>query len=167
LSSYGVSKLMNEELMKMYVRSFGLKGGAYRIFSTYGPGLKRQIVYDLIKKLQSDPSRIEVLGDGCDSRDMTYVSDQARAIHMLDREVSPSGDVFNTGSGNCYTVREILDAIVMEMGLSPEVAFTNESRSYDGKAWRADVSKLRALGWAPEVCLERGIAYTVEAVGAR
>ena len=47
--------------------------GIYRIFSTYGPGLKRQIIFDVIKKIINNKTSIEIIGSGQERRDITFV----------------------------------------------------------------------------------------------
>src|SRR5262249_53755076 len=95
LSLYGISKLFAEQQIQNHAAQFGLRCGIYRLFSTYGPGLKRQLVFDTIAKLKENPAEISLYGSGSEGRDLSYVDDQARAIASLSEKVSPAGDIFN------------------------------------------------------------------------
>lgn len=160
LSSYGVSKLMCEEFLKMYNRVYGLNCGAYRIFSTYGPKLKRQLVYDLMVKMSNNALDIEILGSGSEARDMTFVYDQANAIFIISEKVIPNGDIFNVGSGKLYSVNDILNTLLEINNIKPKIHYTNKTRSYDGKSWVADISKIKSLGWEEQYSLREGLSLT-------
>lgn len=161
LSFYGATKFANEEFLKVYARAFGMRTGILRIFSTYGPGLRRQLVYDLISKIRRNPTEITIFGDGSESRDLSFVSDQARAIAMLATSVIPNGDIFNIGSGQLYSVKEVLERLSELCGANPKVHF-QPRRGFDGSSWCADIKKIKSLGFSPEFSLTQGLAITLK-----
>lgn len=164
LSSYGVAKLAGEEYLKMYNRVFGLKTGAYRIFSTYGPGLKRQVVYDLVKKCIVDNNKVNVIGCGKEARDLSYVVDQAKAIDFLAETVNPQGNVFNIGSGEVQSVDQIIQEVSGYLSINPKIVYSSERRKYDGNVWRADTTALRSLGFEYKVSFENGLKSIIKEV---
>lgn len=163
LSFYGVAKQNLEEYAKYYARVHKLKVGIFRIFSTYGPKLKRQLVFDIVKKMQQNPDEIVIYGDGSEARDMSYVTDQAEAICMLIEKVNPAGDIFNVGSGQLYTVKEVIATIAAIMSIDPNIKFTPK-RAFDGAIWRADTSKLEALGFQQKYNIKEGLAETLRGI---
>lgn len=163
LSYYAVSKLMAEEHAKMYSRIHGLHTGAFRIFSTYGGGLKRQLVYDVYKKIKGNPAEIFLHGTGNEARDLSYVQDQISAILVIVENTIPNGEVWNIGSGELHTVNEIVTQICSILHTDTRVSYQYPMRAYDGICWRADIEKLRALNFEQQFTLETGLRETINA----
>jgi nucleoside-diphosphate-sugar epimerase len=161
LSLYGLSKQLGENHCRLYHSVHGLHTGIYRLFSAYGPGLRRQLVFDVVERLRKQPAKLELLGTGCEGRDLSYVWDHANAIRVLSSAITPRGEIFNIGSGKAYTVREVVDRICAICGATPEVVFNGKRRDFDAEWWCADVTKLQALGIAPAYTLDRGLRETV------
>lgn len=166
LSYYAVSKLMAEEHLKLYNRIYGLKTGAFRIFSTYGGGLKRQLIYDVYRKIKSNPSEIFLCGSGNEARDVSYVEDQISAILAITDKFDPNGEVWNIGSGVLHTVSEIVSQVCQLLKVNPLIKYEYPMRSYDGVCWRADVRKLEVVGFQQKFSLAMGLKETIAAYEA-
>ncbi len=162
ISNYGASKLAAEKYLFAFVKQYGIKAITLRIFSTYGPGLKRQIVYDLIEKLEKNPHELEILGDGTQSRDMTYISDQIQNIIKIVNNTNFAGEVYNLGSGIKYTTKQIAQAITTAMNLESQLKFTQPERIYDAPIWVANIEKIKKFGCNHSVTLEEGVKRTVD-----
>lgn len=163
LSYYAVSKLMAEEHLKMYNRIHGLHTGVFRIFSTYGGGLKRQLIYDVYKKIKNNPSEICLYGTGNEARDISYVQDQVNAILTIVENSVPSGEVWNIGSGELHTVNEIITKMCEIMHVDTRIKYQYAMRTYDGVSWQADIGKLRALKFEQQYTLAEGLRQTISA----
>lgn len=161
LSYYAVSKLMAEEHLKMFSRIYGLHIGIFRIFSTFGGGLKRQLVYDVWNKIKNNPKEILLHGTGNEGRDLSYVEDQISAITCIADNVVPSGDVWNIGSGKLYKVSEVVSHICKIMGVDTKIKYHYPVRLYDGLQWKADVSKLELLNYKQDYSLAEGLYETI------
>lgn len=162
LSCYAVSKLMGEEHLKLFHRLYGINGGALRIFSTYGERLKRQLIFDIYRKIKENPNEITLHGTGQEARDLSYVSDQASAILAITQAQSNSGfSVWNVASGDLFSVSDVAEAIINIMGSGTKVNYELPVRSYDGKSWRADISKLKASGFKQQYSLQEGLRKTI------
>jgi UDP-glucose 4-epimerase len=161
LSPYGVSKLAAERYVDVYARLFGLRTASLRFFPIYGPRLRKQIVFDIIGKLQCNRHELEVLGDGTQVRDLNYASDAVSAILMILAHAPMHGEVYNAASGHSYTTSEIVRSICDAMGLHPRLHYTDALRPGDSERWSAAFGPLAALGYAPEVSLPEGIRRTV------
>ena len=162
ISPYGVSKLASERYMAVYSRCYGLRGASVRFFSLYGPRQQKQVVFDFIKKLHQDPTRLMMLGDGSQIRDLLFVKDAVEALLRVTYRGKLEGEVYNVASGQTYTTRDLARAIESILGIQPAHEFSGSVRLGDPDRWEADISHLESLGWQPEISLESGLTRTVE-----
>lgn len=162
ISPYGSSKAGSELTGSMFCRVYGMPIVTARIFNTYGPRMARFVILDFLRKLQRDPSTLEILGDGNQVRDFTYVSDAVRGLMWLVRHGVP-GEAYNLSSGNSLSITELAHAITSALGLAGRTRLTYTGSSWPGDAQRWEVSnaKLRGLGFAPEVSLADGLLHTL------
>ena len=142
LSFYAVTKLICEILGKFYSNNHNLNIGILRIFSTFGPGLKRQVIYDTIKKIKTMNS-FNVIGSGNEKRDFGFIDDQIKSIILLAKKVrKPKGEAFNIASGRAYSVKNMLSKLIKINGKKINYEFTNKRRSFDTKNFISDKSKI-------------------------
>ena len=64
LSPYGWHKWMAEQICREYHTVYHIAAAAVRPFSVYGPGLRKQLFWDIFQKLKADPATIEMWGTG-------------------------------------------------------------------------------------------------------
>src|SRR5665647_3889753 len=74
-SFYGASKAAGELYCSAFNGIFGLPTISLRLYNVYGPGNAKGVMYDLIKKLQTDGSHLEILGSGLQKKDYVYIDD--------------------------------------------------------------------------------------------
>jgi UDP-glucose 4-epimerase len=163
ISPYGYHKRMAEQLGQMYHALFGLRTCAVRIFSAYGRGLRRQVVYDAIRLLQnSRPDHPAVFrGTGSEARDFIHVEDIARGVQAVINGGEWTGEAYNLASGVSTTIADLTTLVRSMLGSSATAAFDNmPSRGYP-LVWQADITRIRQLGFAPAWTLDRGIAEMV------
>lgn len=162
LSPYGESKLVAERYVALFAGSFGVPALSVRPFSIFGPGQNKQVVYDLSLRLLEGEEPLRILGDPSVSRDFIHVDDVARgAIHAA-RFGPARGEVYNLGSGRETSLGELAGHLTSLVGASGEVEFSGYVRQGDPLRWRADVSKMRRLGFEPAHDLRQGLRDTVE-----
>ena len=112
ISYYAITKYLCENISNFYSNNFKVNIGILRIFSTFGPGLKRQVIFDTIKKIKTKNNFI-MLGSGQEKRDFGYVEDQIRSIILLSKKIKrPRGDIYNIASGKAYSVKDIVNKLV-------------------------------------------------------
>lgn len=161
ISPYGYSKLCAEHIARMFLDVFGIPTVIARIFNSYGPRVPRYIVYDFLKKLERDPTRLEILGDGKQQRDFTYVTDTVAGLVLLGEKGAP-GEAYNVSSGQNHSVTELATMLVDILGLSNvEFHYTGSSWAGDAQYWKVDVRKLKSLGMDEGVPLDEGLRRTV------
>lgn len=157
LSPYGFHKRQCELLCEEFARIYALPAASVRIFSAYGPGLRRQVVWDICERVLSTGA-LTLRGTGGESRDFIHAADVARALALLAKRAPGEGEVYNLASGSEVTIAELAAQITRALGRA-EVApvFDGAARAGDPRNWRADVARLAALGFAPAISLEQGI----------
>ena len=156
LSPYGFHKLQCEQLCLEFTKVYDLPTASLRIFSAYGPGLRRQVVWDICYKAIVK-NAVVLQGTGQESRDFIHALDIAKALMVVATSAPMQGEVYNLASGREVRIAE-LGAIVLD------ALEYNSMPEFDGIVpagtplnWQADVSKLKALGFAASVPLERGV----------
>lgn len=161
-SPYGSHKAIMESLFWSYGENFGLQVAVVRLFSVYGAGLKKQLIWDMCCKLIADRAvSIELGGTGAEVRDWLYVSDAAKLLWFVREKCSPRGRAINGGTGIATRVSEIANMICRAWGASPVIEFSGMARDGDPPNLVADIAKARELGFQPAVKLEDGIFETV------
>jgi len=159
ISPYGVSKLAAERYVTAYCKLYGLKGLSLRMFSPFGPGLRKQIVFDLSRRIMAG-NALEVFGDGSQTRDFIYIDDLVSAILTITRAAPHDGGIYNIGRGIATPTSEIAETLVALINPEVTVRYNQAQAAGNPDKWRADIGKLLALGWTPSVSLQDGLAET-------
>ncbi|MDE6498663.1 MAG: NAD-dependent epimerase/dehydratase family protein [Muribaculaceae bacterium] len=160
VSPYGIHKEMAEMICEEFHRFWGLKTAAVRIFSAYGPGLRKQLLWDLSQKIKNN-DRVELFGTGNETRDFIYIDDLVRLIDCVIEQSSFQGDIINAANGQQIKVAEIAQLMKMALGSDKEITFKGQNRKGDPLYWEADVSRARAIGYRQATSIEQGINYYV------
>jgi UDP-glucose 4-epimerase len=162
MSPYGQHKLMMEQLCRSYAITFGLRSTVARLFSVYGPHLRKQLLWDLCSRLHWGEHTLVLGGTGAEVRDWINVRDAARLFAKI-AEVPQQEiyQVFNGGSGLGTTVAEVADMLVKNWGGEVAVRFSGIVRPGDPFSLLADVAMLRRLPFEWQLPLERGLAEYV------
>ena len=164
LSPYGFHKLMMEQLCRSYASCYGLPCLVLRLFSVYGPGLRKQLLWDLCRRLQDAPPSIKLSGTGDELRDWTHVSDVLRAIEVTADLASPEVPTLNVGSGCATSVREVAQTVIdvfAATGQRSKLHFNGKVRAGDPFSLVADASRLQAIGFECSIAPHQGIAEYV------
>jgi dTDP-L-rhamnose 4-epimerase len=162
-SVYALSKYDQERLCLMLGRAYNIPTVALRFFNAYGPRQALSNPYTGVlaifaaRFLNNNPPAI--FEDGLQQRDFVSVYDIARACRLALEAPDAPGEVFNVGSGQPRTVREIaakLARVVGKENIQPEIL--GKYRVGDIRHCYADISKAqRVLGFTPQVRLEDGL----------
>lgn len=157
VSPYGYHKRIAEELCREFHEIYGLATCSVRIFSSYGPGLKKQLFWDIYRKSQGS-SEIRLFGTGQESRDFIYISDVVRALALLVEAPSYfDGRSLNLATGREHCVKDVAEILLGHLGWTGNLTFSGEHRKGDPVHWRADTSRFDALGFSPMVAIEEGL----------
>lgn len=161
-SPYAAAKVAGEAYCASYHRSFGLSINIARMFSVYGVGMNRFAIHDLIQKIQNNKKEIELLGDGNQIRDYLYIDDVVRGLVIIAANGVP-GEDYNLASGIAVKLIDLAYNIAALMNL-PDIKVVPTGKSFPGDVpkWFADISKIREIGFEPEVSLEDGLKKTID-----
>ncbi len=151
ISNYGIFKLFCEMIIEHYSELYGIDYAILRFANVTGGRSEHGIVHDFTLKLKKNPKRLEILGDGRQSKSYIYYSDAVSALVHASK--LKKNECFNVGSSDTVSVKEIADIISHEAGLDPEYMYINKM---NGRGWAGDVRKMllsikraRKLGWKP------------------
>lgn len=161
-SPYGYHKQMMEQLCRSYASTFGIKVVISRLFSVYGEFLQKQLLWDLCQKLGSCTSSIELGGTGHELRDWVHVSDVIRGLVLMMDMASDQVPVFNLGTGEATSVRDVVEIVTAAWPNSVNVSFSGLSRMGDPFSLVANVDRLVDLGFEWRVPVAIGIKNYVD-----
>ena len=163
-SMYGATKLSAESMISAFSKLFDIQAWIIRPANIIGPNLTHGVVYDLIKKLNQDPTCLEILGDGKQSKSYLYISDVIDAIYLILKKAKKFINIFNVSTDTYISVDQIAKIIIREMGLK------NVKIHYSGGriGWKGDIpivriknTKLKKIGWKPKYSSSQAVINTV------
>lgn len=160
ISPYGYHKCLGEKILKEFFEVYKIRGCSVRIFSAFGPGLRRQIFWDICRKIFFEPV-ITLKGTGNETRDFIYAEDVARGIVLLAEKADFNGEVYNLAGGEGIKINDLSSKILDQLMKKPKIDFSGTSDPGDPLYLRADMSRLARLGFAPEISIEEGIRRTI------
>ncbi len=167
-SPYGSHKAMMEALCRVYAEDFGLHVAIVRLFSVYGAGLEKQLIWDVCCKLTRGGNSPVVLGGtGQELRDWLHVSDAAALLWLVRVQCDRSCPVVNGGTGMATTIREVARMVCEAWGEGANAEFSGVARVGDPPCLIADCTNTTRLGFTPEVELAKGIHEAVSWFRAR
>jgi UDP-glucose 4-epimerase len=162
LSPYGWHKWLTEQVCQEFVHLFNTPIAVARIFSAYGPGLRRQVLWDLCEKFTAD-GEVVLHGTGEESRDFVHINDIASGLLIIAERGEMKGNVYNLALGEEIPIRRLAESIRLALGQAERpFRFSGILPVGTPSQWRADITALRALGFAPQVSFEAGVATYVD-----
>jgi len=161
VSTYGFNKKMAENICEHFYNQFKISSYSLRIFSAYGPGLKRQLFWDLYEK-SLKTNQIELYGDSTDYRDFIYIDDICQFIKIIiDKNIS-GYHVFNLSSGMLTTIESAVKSFCNILDKNLKYSFSGNSLQGYPKGVFGDISKAKKIGFVPKYTLEQGLKKTIE-----
>ncbi len=156
ISPYGYHKLLCEQMVQEYSCLYGLRFITARLFSAYGEGLRRQILYDLCCKFKSMDA-VEVYGTGAETRDFIHAADVAASLMLLHEE--DAAGVFNVASGEQTTVSSVVEELRQGLQSSQPLFYSGTNKPGNPLHWQADTTRLKTTGFKISVPLREGIEH--------
>ena len=156
---YALTKYLGEQYVEHWHQTYNIPTVSMRLFNVYGPRSKKSGSYGavmgvfLAQLLAGQP--LTVVGDGTQTRDFVYVSDVTDAFVMA-ANADVSGEVFNVGSGNTYSVNRLVELLGGKSVNIPK-------RPGEPDCTWADISKIKKmLKWKPKVNLDTGVKILLQ-----
>lgn len=156
VSPYGYHKLMAEMLVKEYVSLFGINASILRLFSVYGPGLKKQLFWDWHQKALSG-KEVEMWGTGNETRDFIEIEDLLQGIYCVLNNAAFDGEVYNVASGISSKIKDAATYFANHHTPKFNFKFNQVVRSGDPLYWQANIDKIKSIGFTPATKIADGI----------
>ncbi len=165
--AYALAKIAGIKLCQAYAREYGKNFISAMPTNLYGPGdnfdlQSSHVLPALLRKVheaaRAGAPAVTVWGSGTPRREFLHVDDLAKACrHLLEHYDSP--EIVNIGCGEDVTIRELAELICEVVGFRGKLVF--DTSKPDGTPRKLlDISRIRCLGWEPQVPLREGIAQT-------
>jgi nucleoside-diphosphate-sugar epimerase len=163
-SLYAVTKLAATQLLEEYGRSDRLRSRVLRLYSVYGPLEEpRRLVPEIVRRVQR--GELPEFADPSTTRDFVFIDDVVDAFAAAARSAhdpnEPVFRVYNVGSGQPATMRDIAHTVADEFQIDAEPVFSAVARTWDLPDWFSNPSRIAAeLGWRAQVSFRDGLRLT-------
>lgn len=147
-------------------------GVVLRLGTIIGPGNNKGFIKDFVRKLKQDPTKLEVLGDGLQTKSYLHVNDFVEAViaAVNHGNYRRGFHTFNVSHDYWASIRELAPVVVDEMlrlghKCAPDIKFGDSQAGFFGDIPRIELEnwKLkRETGWQPEISIENAVRENVE-----
>ena len=163
VSCYGMSKVVGEEYCSMYRDQYGLDVTIVRFANVYGLRC-HGVIHDFLDKIAKDPTRLEIIGTGLQSRDLVNVADVVDALLTVGSEESTNGETYNIGIGKTTKIIDLAKLMLQILNLQDKTKITTTGVSWQGDIdtiWFDNSKAKKALRWNPKITLEDSIKEVI------
>jgi len=167
ISLYGATKLSCEAMIGAFQHLFAMDCCIFRFANIVGPKVRkrgRTVIGDFIDKLQRDPTRLQILGNGLQAKSYLLAEECVAAMLFAADHAVPGLNIFNLGCPDSLTVNRIAEMVASAMGLSGvQYEYTGGEGGWPGDVprFRLDVSAINRLGWRARYNSEEAVALAV------
>lgn len=163
-SLYGASKAACEGMIAAYCEGFGFQSWIFRFVSILGERYTHGHVFDFYQKLQNDPSRLSVLGNGKQRKSYLYIQDCIDAMLLAVDKAGDKVNIFNLGVDGYCEVNDSIGWICEKLGVQPKLEYSGGNRGWigDNPFIFLETKKIQSLGWKPKCSIRDGVIKTVE-----
>lgn len=166
ISYYGSAKMASEAFIHSFAHMNDMDVCMFRFPNVIGPRLTHGVIYDFIRKLEATPERLEVLGNGTQSKPYVHVFDLVKAIMHMYNKVQ-GVEIFNVGVESDTSVRKIAEIVREQMNLPhAEICYGTESIGWKGDVpkFQFKLDKIYATGWRATMTSDEAVEATVREV---
>jgi UDP-glucose 4-epimerase len=157
ISHYGASKLACEAIVSSFCYNYDIDGIILRPANVIGSRGRHGLIWDLVHKLKSDKNRLEVLGDGKQTKSFIHISDMTKGILQSMKKGENGVEIFNVGSEDGVEIINVAKIVCKNMKL-PNIEIFTTGGIENGRGWKGDIkiahldiSKLKNMGWQPKL----------------
>jgi len=167
ISYYGGAKLACEGFISAYAHMNDLTASILRFPNVVGDNATHGVIYDFIKRLKDDPTKLKVLGDGKQRKPYLYVKDLIEAILLVSEKAKQGVGIYNIGVDTNTSVGRIAAIVIEEMGLSDvKLEYTGGKAGWKGDVplFDYDFTKVAALGWQAHRSSDEAVRMAARAI---
>lgn len=165
ISYYGASKLASESLISAYTYMNEMNAVIFRFPNVIGPNLTHGVIFDFVQKLKVNPQKLQILGDGTQSKPYIYVCDLVEVILKMTKDISKGVEIYNIGVEGTTSVTKIADIVCEELGLKNvkyECTGGNVGWKGDVPKFQYDLTKIHSKGWKASHNSDESVKETVK-----
>ena len=161
ISPYGATKLASENLGYLYAKNYNLPVISLRYFTVYGPRQRPDMAFTKFIKAILKQEKINVYGDGNQTRDFTYIDDVVDAnISCINVDIT--GEVINVGGGHIISINDVIKTIQKISEFEFKVTYIEKQRG-DVEHTEAETSKVKKLlNFYPKVPIDTGLRKQID-----
>ena len=159
ISPYGLHKKMAEDLCRFHAAQYGIPVAVVRLFSVYGAGLRKQLLWDACNKIAADNAVFAGTGD--EVRDWLHIDDAAALLLRAAEKAGPACPTVDGGTGIGTPNRAVLQSLCALLDRGDAPSFSGASRAGDPPRYVADLTAARRWGWEPRRALADGLQLYV------
>jgi UDP-glucose 4-epimerase len=163
-SLYGASKLAAEGLLAAYAAAYEFQTWIFRFVSILGERYTHGHVFDFYLQLRAHPDCLNVLGNGRQRKSYLYVQDCITAILLAVEQCTAPVNILNLGTDEYCEVNDSIGWIAGHLAVAPQLRYAGGERGWVGDSpfIFLDCTRMRALGWRPELTIRQGIIRTLQ-----
>jgi UDP-glucose 4-epimerase len=165
ISMYAASKIACETMITAFCHNYAMRTWIFRFGNIVGPFPTHGVIYDFIRKLMADPTRLVVLGDGNQSKPYVHVEDCLDGMMFGQEHAHDEVNCYNLAVPDQTSVNKIAEWTIEAMGLT-DVAIerTGTKRGWPGDVTQVklDTRKMQALGWRPRMSSDEAVRRSIE-----
>lgn len=162
-SPYSASKASADMIANSFKVTHDLPVIVVRPTNNFGPNQHPEKLIPKFISRARKGKKLPVYGDGTNVRDWLYVKDNCRAIELLLRD-GEAGEIYNVGANqfkeNIEVTRKIIELVEGDENL---IEFVEDRKGHDQR-YAVESTKIRNLGWTPQVGFEEGLRKTIESI---
>ena len=161
LSPYALHKVMCEDMCRYFKYNYNMDIKVARVFSAYGAGLRKQIFWDMHVKAEKT-GKLQMFGTGNESRDYIHVDDVIQSLYIL-ATANTDDMFFNVANGEEITIKQATQWFAECAGIDVDkIEFNGHVREGDPINWRADITRIRKLGYKKHIDMRIGLQQYVD-----
>ena len=160
ISPYAATKRAGELLLSSFHHAHGTNITCARVFTAYGPRQRPDLAIRKFAERIVRDEALPVFGDGSAVRDFTFVGDLVDGlVRAIDTELGFS--ILNFGAGRTVSVLEVIETLERALERKARIEWLPPQTGDVSRTWSDTSAARAALGYAPSVTLEEGIARFV------
>ena len=163
-SLYAASKQSAESFIMAFSHLYDIQAWIIRLSNMVGERVTHGILYDFIRKLESNPHELEVLGDGRQCKPYMYVHDLIDSFIFIVENADEQLNIYNVGPKDCMLVSDIAEEVLRQKGKGQKIKYTGGQSGWKGDIpkYQYDASKLAELGWKPKYSSKDAVKLALE-----
>ena len=155
ISNYALNKLLAENICDFYFQRKKIDLLIARAGSLYGPGLKRQFIYDACRKIKANKNIF--FGTGEEIRDWLYLDDFTELIHKIIKKSFSGKIIINVGSGKGIKIKDVINFINHKLSKNIDPIFNNFGSDSNPKKLISSIKKAKKFNWKPKTNFYYGL----------